>query len=177
MTPNKGLQQRPMFVSTRQRFRRQDQGWAEYTRSVALPALSEVRTLDSALNRYADDAGDIECAPATLGRSMQALPSPKSGDEYYLLAINRNAAFATYVPRGWKLLGHDLADATETSSLLNCGPWEGQLKPFTDRLNGVGLLSLEDAESAQQLLPRQWGEGMDHAHVAVWALYEPEPAL
>jgi hypothetical protein len=163
-----------MFVSTRKKFCKRDQGWAEYIRSVALPVLSEVRTIDSALNRYADGAGDIECSPETLGRSVEALPIPKPDDEYYLLAINRNADSEAYVPSGWKLLGHDLSDETETSSLLNCGPWEGLLKPFTERLNRVGLLSRDDAEAAQQLLPRQWGEGMDHAHVAVWALYERE---
>jgi len=163
-----------MFVSTRKRFRKGDKGWAEYIRSVDLPVLSEVRTIDSALNRYADGAGDIECSPETLGKSAEALPSPKPKDEYYLLAINRNADFAAYAPNGWKLLGHDLSDETETSSLLNCGPWEGLLKPFTERLNSVGLLSREDAETAQRLLPQQWGEGMDHAHVAVWALYERE---
>lgn len=163
-----------MFVSTRKKFRQQDEGWAEYIRSVALPALSEVRTIDAALNCYADGGGDIECSPETLDRSVAALPIPKPEDEYYLLAINHSAAFATFVPRGWKLLGHDLCDETETSSLLNCGLWEGQLKPFTARLNRVGLLSQDDAESARQLLPREWGEGMDHAHVAVWALYERE---
>ena len=163
-----------MIVSTRKRFRKGDKGWAEYIRSVDLSVLSEVRSIDSALNRYADGAGDIECSPETLGKSAEALPSPKPNDEYYLLAINRNAGFAAYAPNGWKLLGHDLSDETETSSLLNCGPWEGLLKPFTERLNSVGLLSREDAESAQRLLPQQWGEGMDHAHVAVWTLYERE---
>jgi len=163
-----------MFVSTRKRFRKGDRGWAEYIRSVELPFLSEVRTIDSALNRYADDAGDIECSPETLGRSVEALPVPKPEDEYYLLAINLNADFATNIPSGWKLLGYDLSDETETSSLLNCGPWEGLLKPFTERLNSVGLLSRNDAESAQRLLPREWGTGMDHAYAAVWALYERE---
>jgi hypothetical protein len=163
-----------MFVSTRKRFRKGDKGWAEYINFVGLPALSEIRTIDSALNCYADGAGDIECSPETLSRSAEALPIPKPKDEYYLLAINRNADFAAYIPRGWKLLGHDLSDETQTSSLLNCGPWEGLLRPFTERLNSVGLLCRDDAESAQRLLPQQWGEGMDHAQVAVWALYERE---
>ena len=69
------------------------------------------------------------------------------------------------------LLGHDLSNETHTSSLLNCGPWEGQLKPFTERLNEYGLLSRQDAESAKKILPNEWGDD-PHARVTVWALYE-----
>lgn len=163
-----------MFTSVRKRFRRGDECWIDYIDSVNLPHLSEVRTIDSALNRYAPGAGDIECAIETLGQCLGELPVPDPRDEYYLLALNLATDSATRVPGGWKLLGHDLSDETRTSSLLNCGPWEGRLKPFVQRLNDVGLLTRDDAESARELLPQEWGENMDHAHVVIWALYERE---
>ena len=163
-----------MFLSVRRRFRRGDEGWSEYIESVDLPHLSEVRTIDSALNRYAPGAGDIECTPETLTQSLDDLPIPSSKDEYSLLAINLATDSAASVPDAWKLLGHDLSDETQTSSLLNCGPWQGKLKPLTQRLNDVGLLSRADAELAAKLIPMEWGEKMDHAHVTIWALYELE---
>lgn len=166
-----------MFVSIRKRFRKGDNGWAQYTSFVELPELSEVRSIDSALNRYAAGSGDIECWPETLTKSVEELPIPKENDEYCMLAINLDADPRGYVPKGWKLLGHDLADETQTSSLLNCGPWKGQLRQFMERLNDVGLLSRSDAVLAQQWIPREWGEGMDHTHVAVWAVYEQEACL
>lgn len=163
-----------MFVSTRKRFRKGDKHWNDYVASVRLPHLSEVRTIDQLLNHYAPHAGDIECTLETLGQAVDELPIPNPRDEYYLLAINLTTDSAACVPGAWKLLGYDLADETETSSLLNCAPWEGKLKPFTQRLNDVGLLSRADAEAAQKLLPEEWGEGMDHADAAIWAVYERE---
>ena len=163
-----------MFVSVRRKFRRSDKGWLDYVESIALPQLSEIRTIDSALNRYAKGAGDIECTPETLAQALNELPIPNPGDEYCLAAINLATDSAVRIPDGWKLLGHDLSDETQTSSLLNCGPWQGKLKPFTERLNDVGLLSRADAELALKLIPMEWGESMDHAHATIWALYERE---
>jgi hypothetical protein len=163
-----------MFTSVRRRFRRGDTGWLEYIDSVDLPQLSEVRTIDSALNHYAAGAGDIECTPDTLAPSLNELPIPNPSDEYCLLAINLSTDSEARVPAGWKLLGHDLSDETQTSSLLNCGPWQGKLKPFTRRLNDVGLLSRADAELAVKLIPIEWGKNMDHGHATIWALYERE---
>ena len=163
-----------MFVSVRRRFRRGDEGWNDYQEFIDLPHLSEVRTIDSALNRYAPHAGDIECTLETLAEALDDLPIPDPRDEYCLLAINLTTDSPAPVPDGWKLLGHDLSDETQTSSLLNCGPWEGQLEPFTQRLNDVGLLSRADAELARKLLPIEWGENMGHANVDIWALYERE---
>jgi hypothetical protein len=161
-----------VFVSTRRRFRSGDPGWEAYTATVDLPPIAEVRSIDSALNRYAADAGDVECSPRTVDAALELLPAPASGEEYHLLALRLDAD-AGAAPDGWRLLGYDLSDETQTSSLLNCGPWEGPLRPFTRRLNGVGLLaSAEDAAAAQRLLPQVWGADMDHARVFIWALYE-----
>jgi len=163
-----------MFVSVRRRFRRGDKGWSDYLEYVDLPPLSEVRTIDSGLNHYAQDSGYEECTTETLAQALKELPIPDPKDEYCLLAINLTTDTTERVPDGWKLLGYDLTDETHTSSLLNCGPWEGKLQPFMERLNEVGLLSRADAELARKLLPIEWGETMDHANVDVWALYERE---
>ncbi len=161
-----------MFVSVRKKFRRGDKRWLDYLKFADLPHLSEVRTIDSALNRYAPDAGDIECTLETLAQALDDLPIPDPNNEYYLLAIDLLNDPVARLPDGWKLLGHDLSDETQTSSLLNCGPWRGKLEPLTHRLNDVGLLSLADAELARKLLPMEWGEDMHHANVTIWALHE-----
>ena len=69
------------------------------------------------------------------------------------------------------LLGHDLSDRTRTSTLLNCGRWEGVLEPIAKRARDNGLLDLPDAKLAQALLPEAW-QGDAHAYVTIWALYE-----
>jgi hypothetical protein len=165
-----------VLVSVRRRFRKGDKGWIEYIEPMRLTHLSEVRTIDGFLNRYAPHSGYIECTPETLDQALDELPIPDPNNEYYLLAIDllTEPESVARLPEGWKLLGHDLADKTHTSSLLNCAPWEGQLEPLTRRLNEVGLLSLADAELARKLLPMEWGEQEHHAHVTIWALYERE---
>ncbi len=163
-----------MFVSVRRKIRRGDKRWLEYVKAVDRPYLDEVRTIDFYMNPYALHAGDIECTPETLAQALDDLPIPDPNDQYYLLAIDllTEPEFVARLPDGWKLLGYDLSDETQTSSLHNCGRWEGQLEPLTRRLNGVGLLSLADAELARKLLPMEWGETERHAHVTIWALYE-----
>lgn len=165
-----------MFVSVRRKMRRGDTRWLEYVEAIDRPYLDEVRTIDSYMNHYAPHAGDEQCTPETVDRALGELPSPDPNSEYYLLAIDLLAEpeCVARLPSGWKLLGHDLSDETQTSSLHNCGRWEGRLEPLTRRLNNVGLLSLQDAELARKLLPQEWGEKMDHAKVTIWALYERE---
>lgn len=165
-----------MFLSVRRKIRRGDKRWLEYVEAVDRPYLDEVRTIDFYMNPYAQHSGYIECTPETLAQSLDELPIPDPNNEYYLLAINllTESESVARLPDGWKLLGHDLSDETRTSSLHNCGRWEGQLEPLTRRLNDVGLLSLADAELARKLLPLEWGETMDHARVTIWALYERE---
>ena len=43
-----------------------------------------------------------------------------------------------------KFLGYDLSDETWTSSLLNCGRWEGELMKIAQRVNQYGLLNWEE---------------------------------
>ena len=64
-----------------------------------------------------------------------------------------------------------MSDETWTSSLLNCGRWQGILEPIARRTKENGLLKLEDAKLAQSLLPKAWG-GDPHGFVTVWALFE-----
>ena len=163
-----------MFVSVRKKIRRGDERWLEYIKAVDRPHLDEVRTIDGYMNPYAPHSESIKCTLETLAESLDELPIPDPKDEYCLLAIDllTESESAARIPDGWKLLGHDLSDKTRTSSLLNCGPWEGQLEPLTRRLNEFGLLSLADAELARKLLPLAWGEQEHHAHVTIWALYE-----
>lgn len=89
---------------------------------------------------------------------------------YLLLADALNEAIPQNHPR-LKLLGYDLSDETRTSSLLNCGRWEGILAPIAQRVNKYGLLNLEDAKIAQSLLPDAWCNE-PHAFVTIWALFE-----
>ena len=163
-------------MSVRKRIRRGDKRWLEYIAAVERPYLDEVRTIDFYMNPYAPHSGHIECTPETLALALDQMPIPDPKDEYYQLAINllTEPESVARLPDGWKLLGHDLSDRTRTSSLHNCGPWEGHLEPLTHRLNEVGLLSLADAELARKLLLLEWGEQEPHAHVTIWALYERE---
>jgi hypothetical protein len=104
------------------------------------------------------------------------LPIPDPNNDYYSLEIDLGAEpeYAARLPEGWKLMGHDLADWTHTSSLHNCGRWEGLLEPLAQRLNEFGLLSLADAELARKLLPMEWGESISHTKVTIRALYTRE---
>jgi hypothetical protein len=165
-----------MFLSVRKKVRRGDKRWLEYIAAVERPYLDEVRTIDFYMNPYAQRSGYIECTPESLEVALGDMPIPDLSNEYYQLAIDllAEAEYVARLPDDWKLLGHDLSDETQTSSLHNCGRWEGQLEPLTQRLNEFGLLSLADAELARKLLPQEWGENMDHANVTIWALYTRE---
>ena len=167
-----------MFLSVRKKVRKGDKGWHECIEPLGEPHLLEVRSIDFYMNPYAQRSGYIACTPETLDQALDDMPIPDPNNEYYQLAIDLLAEpeYVARLPDGWKLLGHDLTDETRTSSLHNCGRWEGQLEPLTRRLNEFGLLSLADAELARKLLPLEWGEQEPHAHVTIWALYEREPA-
>ncbi len=96
------------------------------------------------------------------------MPAPDV--EYYLLFMDALAGKLPEHPR-LKLLGYDLTDETWTSSVLNCGHWQGELAPIAQRTGKNGLLSLEDAKLAQALLPKAW-PGDPHGLVTIWALFE-----
>jgi hypothetical protein len=146
-----------MFLSVRTKLLKGDRGWHECIEPLGLPHLLEVRSIDSLMNYYAAHHGPEKCTPETLDQAFAELPIPRPYpyNEYYLLAIDLLAKpeYVARLPAGWKLLGHDLTDKMCTSSLHAYLPWEGQLKPLTQRLNDVGLLSLADAELARKLLP------------------------
>ena len=164
-----------MWVSTRRAFREGDGGWSKYVEFIGLPELKEVRSLDSMLNDYVRDCGSCPLQSYDdLAGALEALPRPSDEREYYLLCVDAEHEQAPPARVRCKLLGHDLSDETHTSSVLNCGPWTGELAPFTHRLNGNGLLTLDDAVAAKSILPRAW-PGEPHANVTVWALYEIEP--
>lgn len=163
-----------MLVSTCRSPGPADGDWHDFLKYMRAIGFSEaqvlqLRTIDRQLLKT---LGRVESAPAAPESSMDALPAPAGANEFYLLAINRDGAFADFVPRGWMLVGHDLSDESLTSSLLNCGPWTGGLRPIFERLNSHGLLTEEDSRMAQKLLPVEWGDAEPHAHTVVWALYE-----
>jgi hypothetical protein len=164
-----------MWVSTRRSFREGDAGWSKYVEFIGLPELKEVRSLDSMLNEYVQDCGSCPLESyEDLLAALRCLPLPSGEREYYLLFVDAEHEQAPPAGARCTLLGHDLSDETHTSSVLNCGPWTGELARFTRRLNGYGLLTLDDAVAVKSILPRAW-PGEPHANVTVWALYEVEP--
>ncbi|MGL5081129.1 MAG: hypothetical protein ACRC8A_06535 [Microcoleaceae cyanobacterium] len=161
-----------MWLSTRAIRGVGDPEWEGYLNFLGLPHLQQVRTIDSWANPYVEESGDYLLQSLDeLSATLQCLPAPRSDREYYLLFAD---ALQETVPRDHprlSLLGYDLSDETWTSSLLNCGRWEGTLAPIAQRVNQYGLLTLADAEAAQALLPDAWGDD-PHAVVTVWALLE-----
>jgi hypothetical protein len=163
-----------MWLSTRVIRRADDPEWFGYINSIGLFHLVEIRTIDSWCNPHADGSGDWELeSTAQVWEFIKddLLPNPIVGKQYYLLFAD---ALSQEIPKNHprlKLLGHDLSDETWTSSLLNCGRWEGVLAPIAQRVNQYGLLSLENAKKAQALLPEAWHDN-PHALVTIWALFE-----
>ncbi len=164
-----------MRLSTRFRFREGDEGWTEYLAFIALPQLKEVRSLDTALNGCVDDCGSFPFRSlAALPEVLKTLPRVTSEGQYHLLFVDaENEELPRDVPER-RLLGHDLSDETQTSSLLNCGPWEGRLAPLARRHNRYGLLSFDDAALAKALLPSE-RPGSPHSEVTIWALHDVAP--
>lgn len=159
-----------MWASTRKKFTYTTPSWPQYVEFLGVSALTEVRSLDRSLNDYVNGCGDYPCSLASIEEALEVLP-PAGNGEYHLLILDASLEERPG-SESWGLLGHDLSDETHTSSLLNCGSWRGKLEPIAKRMNEFGLLSFEDALSAQKILPIEWGEGEPHAHVTIWALYE-----
>jgi hypothetical protein len=161
-----------MWLSRRRIRRASDLDWDKYTQFVGLPHLEELRSIDS------------WCSPCLKGNfpvdtldelweviNLEGLTPESDGSEYNLLFTDALARNGSVVHPQLKLLGYDLSDETWTSSLLNCGQWQGALAAIARRTGRNGLLSLEDARLAQALLPEAWG-GDPHSYVTVWALLE-----
>ena len=160
------------WLSTRFIRRTGEPEWADYINFVGLPHLGEVRSIDSWCNPHVEGSGDYELQSLEqVEEVIDWLPRPIPGQQYYLLFTDAlKEAIPQHHPR-LKLLGYDLSDETWTSSLLNCGRWEGILAPIAQRVNQYGLLNLEDAKIAQSLLPDAWCND-HHAFVTIWALFE-----
>lgn len=160
------------WLSTRVIRRVGEPEWADYINFLGLPHLSEVRSIDSWCNPHAEGSGDYALESLEqVEEVLDLLPHPIVGKQYYLLFAD---ALKEAIPQNHprlKLLGYDLSDETWTSSLLNCGRWEGILAPIAQKVNQYGLLNLEDAKTAQVLLPDAWGHD-HHAFVTIWALFE-----
>lgn len=164
-----------MWLSTRKIRRAGDPEWDDYVRFVGLSHLREVRSIDSWCNPCEDGNYPV-CTLDELWQRLETdlLPVPTPGSEYYLVFTNALGCNGSVAHPRLKPLGYDLSDETWTSSLLNCGPWQGSLERIARRTGENGLLSLEDAKLAQALLPDAWG-GDPHADVTVWALFELTP--
>lgn len=156
-----------------------DPEWTGYIDFLGLSHLCEVRTIDSWCNPHADGSGTLmfpSLKEALAYTWSDWLPPPVSRQEYYQLFTDiLDREIWQDCPR-LKLLGYDLSDETWTSSLLNCGRWQGILAPIAQRVNQYGLLNLEDAKIAQALLPEAWGEN-PHAFVTIWTLFEVLPDI
>ena len=163
-----------MWLSVRKRFGDGDPTWASYVAFVGLPQLREVRTIDASLNAYSGDGGSLDVKSFEQLHQVRVALHRPGADEYLLLSLDAESEPSPPANVEARLLGHDLSDATHTSSLLNCGRWEGDLEPLTRRRNGYGLLSFDDALQAKALLPKAW-PGDPHGHVTIWALYELAP--
>ncbi len=162
------------WLSTRVIRRAGSPEWFGYINFIGLPHLREIRSIDSWCNPHAEGSGDWQLESIDQVWEFlkdDLLPNPISVDQYYLLFAD---ALKHEIPQDHprlRLLGYDLSDETRTSSLLNCGRWEGVLAPIAQRVNQYGLLNLEDAKIAQSLLPEAWND-TPHADVTIWALWE-----
>ena len=161
-----------MWLSTRAVRRIGDAEWDDFVRFVGLTHLTEVRTIDSWCNPCSDGNYPVHSLDELWERlELKLLPEPKPSREYYLMFTDAFGPHGMIEHPRLKLLGYDLSDETWTSSLLNCGQWQGVLEPIARRTGANGLLGLEDAKLAQSLLPDAWN-GDPHGNVTVWALFE-----
>lgn len=146
--------------------------WEEYIDWIKLQHLDQVRTYDSILNPIIGNSTSIV---SNIGLIAPELPLLVANNlhQYLQLAINTAEEDIPLLPHGFRLLGYDLVEnGYAISSLLNCGPWEGELAQFTAHLNEFGLLGLEEVKQAEVLLPIVWGRDEPHAFADVWAIFE-----
>jgi hypothetical protein len=160
------------WLSTRVIRHADDPEWSGYINSVGLFHLREIRTIDSWCNPHVGDSGNFSLASLEqVWEMLDWLPTPIPSKQYYLLFTSVLNVKVPMSHHRLKLLGYDLSDETWTSSLLNCGRWEGVLEPIAQKVNEYGLLNLEDAKTAQTILPSAWNDN-PHAFVTIWALFE-----
>jgi len=158
-----------MWLSTRQCLRHGEPQWDGFSDFVGLAHLSEVRSIDSCWNRCVEGNFAVAAMP-DLWEKLASLQPAESETEYHLLFAD-SAHHDTFTHPQLTFLGYDLSDETWTSSLLNCGRWEGQLAELAAGSRPNGLLDLPAAQTAQQILPEEWHDD-PHSYVTIWALYE-----
>lgn len=161
-----------MWLTARNTFRRTDPAWQTYASWMKLEHLGEVRTIDAMLNDLIDRDHGVALVGEDWQDALPLFPELDPQTQYYQLAVDLSTDLRPKESSRLRLLGYDLCDDTWTSSLLNCGPWEGILSGLDQRRNAFGLLDLDAATEAQRLLPEAWGENEIHAFVDVWALFE-----
>lgn len=157
-------------LSMRQLFRQGDPDWEGWLNFIGLPQLVEAHSIYSWVNKYAGDEGAnfILESPDEIEETLGELPLPQAGKEYYLVYTSLENGFEPALREKYDFLGYDLSDETYTSSLLNCGRWEGELAPIAIRVNKYGLLTLADVTLAKELLAGAWNND-HHAFVTIWA--------
>lgn len=166
--------QSTLWMSTRAIRNPQDESWSSYLNFIGRHHLREVRSVDSWCNPYVEECGDLPFnGPEEAWRFLNELPQPDENREYRLVFQDARIREPIVDPH-FSLMGHDLSDETHTSSLLNCGRWTGRLHGIAERSLPNGLLTLEDAITAQLWLREDWPND-GHGRVTVWALYEFRP--
>ena len=169
-----GIQEATMWLSTRQYLRKGDTEWDSFTDFIGLSHLSEVRSIDSSWNRCTDGNYPIDSMESLWGK-LESMHPAKTDREYHLLFVD-SAHHSAFTHSRLTFLGYDLSDDTWTSSLLNCGRWQGQLAPLAAGSRSNGLLEFPAAKTAQAVLPAEWHDD-PHSFVTVWALYEVARSL
>ena len=160
-----------MQLSICEKFTESDDGWEKYINWIGLPHLHEVRTIDVSLNPVLVEYYQISSVEELIEK-INELPEYNAEEYYIRLAINRTEEEIPGLSNlSVKLLGYDLADYTEVSSILNCTHLTNEEISFGDRMNPFGLLSYEDALHFQKILPEVWKDEA-HAYVDIWAVFE-----
>lgn len=148
-----------MLFSVRNTFSKDDFGWKDYLDFIQFKVPDVIYTFDGALNDPVDNTAVRIDSVQDLEEAKKVLPDLTEPEtQYYQMAINLDEEAMPELPSHITILGYDICDDTEVSSLLNCGPWEDELAPIAARINQYGLLSLEDAQEAKRLIPQLWDD-------------------
>src|SRR5512144_2357772 len=146
---------RELWLSRRSIRRLGDAEWEDHMNFIGLRHLLEIRTIDWWGNPCID--GKLRLSSLDeLWEAVSKLPKRATEREYRLLFTDALGPWGMLQHPRLRLLGYDLSDQTLTSSVLNCGRWEGVLEPIAKRTRDNGLLELPDAKLAQALLPEAW---------------------
>ena len=163
------------LLGIKKKFLKDDPGWEDYIKWMKLLYLNEIRSIDPYLNKSYLNEGGIGMyllEKHQIEGALEIIPKDFPTSFYLMFAVPLSKNFLFDLPFEIKLLGCDLSDETHTYSLLNCGLLEGELQPFSKRLNKFGLLNEEDAKEFQKLLLKIWSKNDPHANTNIWVLYE-----